>query len=218
MGTRLSILEFLGILRRFRPLRHLKLENMSGFRRYSVAPSVVVRAQAGDVDAYETLYRTFSVPVHTLAMRMVSIRALADEIAQETFLEVFEHIDGFNGEGPLWAWIRRIAVNKCLMHLRSSWHRKGEPLGATVLDEWSSAEPVESGIDLECALGALPDIARTVVWLYEVEGYTHREIGELFGRTESFSKSQLARAYHRLRLLLSPADEVGTCMQASNNC
>ena len=60
-------------------------------------------------------------------------------------------------------------------------------------------------MDLERALAALPAITRSVVWLHDVEGYTHGEIARLLGRTASFSKSQLARAHVRLRELLEPA-------------
>ena len=62
-------------------------------------------------------------------------------------------------------------------------------------------------MDLDRAMSNLPDVARAVVWLHDVEGFTHKEIGGLMGKTESFSKSQLSRAYQRLRPMLS-ADEV----------
>jgi RNA polymerase sigma-70 factor (ECF subfamily) len=62
---------------------------------------------------------------------------------------------------------------------------------------------------LERALDEVPDMARAVVWLHDVEGYTHAEIGRLMGRTASFSKSQLARAHERLRSLLEGVEEEG---------
>ena len=58
---------------------------------------------------------------------------------------------------------------------------------------------VERAADLERALDMLPPKARAVIWLHDVDGYTHKEIGRLFGRTASYSKSQLARGYQRLR-------------------
>jgi RNA polymerase sigma-70 factor (ECF subfamily) len=97
------------------------------------------------------------------------------------------------------------------MHLRSPWWRRAEPepdedrLPGGV----ASAEPVL--LDIERALLRLPATARAVVLLYDVEGYSHEEIARLFGRTESFSRSQLARAHRRLRVLLGdepPAREV----------
>ena len=62
-------------------------------------------------------------------------------------------------------------------------------------------------MDLDAALANLPAVGRTIVWLHDVEGFTHKEIGKLMGRTESFSKSQLSRAYQRLRPMLSQHDD-----------
>jgi RNA polymerase sigma-70 factor (ECF subfamily) len=77
---------------------------------------------------------------------------------------------------------------------------------------------VPAAADLERALASLPALSRTVVWLHDVEGYTHAEIGRLLGYTTSFSKSQLARAHLRLRELLDPPDESLPCMPVSTNC
>lgn len=64
-------------------------------------------------------------------------------------------------------------------------------------------------MDLDAALASLPSVSRAVVWLHDVEGFTHKEIAALMGRTESFSKSQLSRAYQRLRpMLTTPGEEV----------
>jgi RNA polymerase sigma-70 factor (ECF subfamily) len=73
-------------------------------------------------------------------------------------------------------------------------------------------------MDLERALAKLPDTARTVVWLHDVEGYTHGEIGALLGGTASLSKSQLARAHARLRELLENDGATTTCIPVSTNC
>ena len=66
----------------------------------------------------------------------------------------------------------------------------------------------DDAIDLDAALANLPDVSRAVVWLHDVEGFTHKEIAGLMGKTESFSKSQLSRAYRRLRPMLSGDDAV----------
>jgi RNA polymerase sigma-70 factor (ECF subfamily) len=66
-------------------------------------------------------------------------------------------------------------------------------------------------IDLERALASLPPTARAIVWMYEVEGYTHQEIARAFGRSLSFSKSQLARAHARLRTCLEPQEHPPSC-------
>jgi RNA polymerase sigma-70 factor (ECF subfamily) len=62
-------------------------------------------------------------------------------------------------------------------------------------------------MDLDAALANLPDVSRTVVWLHDVEGFTHKEIAAFMGKTESFSKSQLSRAYARLKPMLEAKQE-----------
>jgi RNA polymerase sigma-70 factor (ECF subfamily) len=176
----------------------------------SAAPETVARARRGDRAAHAELYTLFAGPVFTLARRMLASKALAEDVLQETFVEVICKIDGFRGEAEVGTWIKRIAINKCLMHVRSSWvSRRGmsdeEPIGehgGGALDQ----------VALERALDRVPDVARAVVWLHDVEGYTHAEIGQLMGRTASFSKSQLARAHEQLRSLLD-----GTEVESETN-
>jgi RNA polymerase sigma-70 factor (ECF subfamily) len=192
---------------------------MSHFVGLTVDPAILLRARAGEPKALEILYRTFGAPVLTLAWRMLQRRDLADEVVQETFVEVIRHIRTYRGEAPLGAWIRSIAVNKCLMQMRSAWHRYGRALD-------DAPEPVQDctataslvGRDLAAALAALKPVARAVVWLHDVEGYTHDEIAALMGKTKSFSKSQLARAHERLRGLLASETVIEPCMQASKSC
>jgi RNA polymerase sigma-70 factor (ECF subfamily) len=170
-------------------------------------PGLVARAQRGDMKAHAVLYRAFAAGVNGVARRLVRSPDVAEEIVQDTFVEVIHSIGRFRGEAPVGAWIRRIAVSKSLMHLRSYWERNKRGLpdddeGSVGYAQAPAAPDVHGRLDLEIALGLLPVTARTVVWLHDVEGYTHEEIGELLGQTPSFSKSQLARAYARLRELL----------------
>jgi len=105
-------------------------------------------------------------------------------------------------------WIRAIAVRRSLMYLRSPWHRSLEWLEARPDIEPSTggeAQRTDHRSDLEQALMTLPALTRAVVWLHDVEGYTHAEIAAELGRTTSFSKSQLSRAHARLRQALEPA-------------
>jgi len=129
---------------------------------------------------------------------------------QETFIEVIRSISGFRGKAPVGSWIRRIAVTKSLMFLRSAWHKRGQSLDddfeevteGRAVSHGISSHP-EHAIDLDAALANLPSVGRAVVWLHDVEGFTHKEIAGLMGKTESFSKSQLSRAYQRLRPYLT---------------
>jgi len=170
----------------------------------AVPDVLVARAQAGDEAALEALYRAFETPVYNLARRMLRNAEDAEDVLQETFLEVVKSIRDYRGEGYLWGWIRRIAATKALMRIRREQLRAAEPL----LDEPAGRPTIHIGanLDLERAFEHLTDTSRAVVWLHDVEGYTHEEIGELMGKSVSFSKSQLARAHARLRGLLGEGE------------
>ena len=198
---------------------------MSKFADIRIDPAIVKRATRGDAKAHEILYRAFSAPVYSVCLRFTRVPAQAEDLLQETFMEVIRSITQFRGDAPVGIWIRRIAVSKALMFLRSAWHARGQSLD----DDWeemtfeSRATAVGShqqdqAMDLDAALAGLPPVGRTVVWLHDVEGYTHKEIAGLMGKTESFSKSQLSRAYQRLRPILDAEIEradTGSAMQES---
>ena len=174
------------------------------------------------MEAHEGLYRVYAPGVYTMARRMLTSTSQAEDVLQETFVEVIRKIQSYRGEAELGHWIRRIAVNKCLMYMRSAWVSKRGGDDETIQ---RAATPVRDqadlALDLEQALQVLPETSRAVVWLHDVEGYTHKEIGVLMGRTTSFSKSQLARAHERLRGLLegSPAEHEATiCAQPLKTC
>jgi RNA polymerase sigma-70 factor (ECF subfamily) len=185
-----------------------------------VAIEVVARARAGDRAAHAEIYATFGGPVFTLARRMLASKAIAEDVLQETFVEVICNIDRFRGDADVGTWIKRIAINKCLMHVRSSWVSRRSPEVEEPAGEHRSGA-VDDQMALERALDRVPDVARAVVWLHDVEGYTHAEIGRLMGRTTSFSKSQLARAHERLRELLEgkeAKDETSLCTRELKTC
>ena len=120
-------------------------------------PSRPSRALArGDRAAHAELYAAFAGPVFTLARRMLASKALAEDVLQETFVEVLCKIAGFRGEAEVGTWIKRIAINKCLMHVRSSWVSRRGPEG----DE-PAAEHRSGALDQQLALErALDQVAR----------------------------------------------------------
>lgn len=195
---------------------------MSAFLDSELPADAVARARTGDLDAQEAIYRAYQRPVRTLARRLVPRTAQAEDLAQDVFVEVLQSLGSFDGRGSFAGWVRTITVRKCLMHLRSPWHR-----GLRWVDNLSGADAwtgraadagAGSAVDLERALARLGDTARAVVWLHDVEGYTHAEIGALLGGTASLSKSQLARAHAELRGLLEPGGVNTSCMPVSTNC
>ena len=184
-----------------------------------VAADVLERARAGDERAQSLIYSALAPRTFVLIRRLAGNQAQAEDLFQDTMMALYQHLHEFRGEAPLGAWVRQIAVTKCLMYLRSPWHR-----ARRCLELESDAEPVLYGAnlpsspppfaeagDVERALTALTPTARAVIWLYEVEGYSHAEIARAFGRSVSFSKSQLARAHARLREWFEPHVDRQTC-------
>jgi RNA polymerase sigma-70 factor (ECF subfamily) len=200
---------------------------VSRLTEIAISADIVLRARCGEEGAQAHIYEQLAPAVHGLIRRIVANRALAEDLFQDTMMTVFERLESFRGEAPLGAWVRQVAVTRCLMYLRSPWHRArlalersdGVPDGGgssqhrprddilriALPDGWSDQ------MDLERALATLSPTARAVVWLYDVEGYSHEEIAQQFGRTVSFSKSQLARAHARLREWYEPQTDGQPC-------
>jgi RNA polymerase sigma-70 factor (ECF subfamily) len=173
---------------------------------------LLARARRREPAALERLYELFSKPVFTLGCRLSGSAVEGEEILQESFLELIRSIRSYRGDGSFGAWLRRIVVTKSLMKQRRDRVRRLE--GVPVADErihdgsGSPSRSWNSRCDLERALAQLPQTSRVVVWLHDVEGMTHREIGRLFDRSESFSKSQLSRAHVQLRRWLGDEGRV----------
>ncbi|HET7600540.1 MAG TPA: sigma-70 family RNA polymerase sigma factor [Gemmatimonadales bacterium] len=159
--------------------------------------TVLAQARAGDPAALEALYRAFETPVYNLCRRICRTAEDAEDVMQETFFEVCRSIGQYREEGSLWGWVRSIAASKALMRLRRNKYRETDELHEDLAPY--RREDAHLRMDLEAALERLPEVSRAVVWLHDVEGYTHEEIAAMMGKTTSFSKSQLARAHGRLR-------------------
>jgi RNA polymerase sigma factor (sigma-70 family) len=185
----------------------------SGFLAISLDPGCLRRAGAGDRAAQKEVYEATAGPVFALIRRLVRGRAAAEDVFQDAMIRVLDGLADFRGEAPFGAWVRQVAVRQCLMHLRSPWQRARRALrlapedadddpAAVTAPQEAHEPPLAELVDLERALARLPGTARAVVWLYDVEGLRHEEIAALFGRSVSFSKSQLARAHALLRATL----------------
>jgi RNA polymerase sigma factor (sigma-70 family) len=194
---------------------------MPSLQAIAIPEDVLAAARRGDALAHEALYRVLAKPVYTLIRRLVVRPAIAEELLQDTFIEILRSIGGFAASGSFLGWVRSIAVSKSLMYLRSPWHRSLIWLGADgvrALHEQAAVSAAESlDADLERALASLPAVSRAVVWLYDVEGFTHAEIAQHFGRTIGFSKAQLSRAHSKLREALETQPGGLACMPVSRN-
>ena len=172
---------------------------MAGFSSLTLDPDTALGLTRGEPAAQAEAYRLLAPRVMGMAQRILGDRGLAEEVVQDTFVTMIERADTLRDAKAAVGWIRQTAVNHCLMRLRSPWHerRSGETF-TEPLDPAQSAPRAENFRDLEQALGLLGAETRMVLWLHDVEGYTHKEIGTLFGKTQSYSKSQLARGYRKL--------------------
>jgi RNA polymerase sigma-70 factor (ECF subfamily) len=167
--------------------------------------SVVLRAQHGDVEAFEELYRQHAGRVFALCVRMSGDRVHAQELMQDVFIRAWERLASFRGQASFGSWLHRLAVNVVLTAARTDRRREARvaPAADLVTAEsrggWNS-EPADPGtaIDLERAIAGLPPGARSAFVLHDVEGFSHAEIAELTGLAEGTIRAQL----HRARKLL----------------
>jgi RNA polymerase sigma-70 factor (ECF subfamily) len=169
-------------------------------------------ASAGDESAFEQLYRAHSARVFALCLRMSGSRQRAGELTQDVFVHVWKRLGSWRGESALSSWIYRLTVNLVLSNVRGEKRRQNhemtderEPDRGELKTETAPAPAVSvhEAIDLERAIAGLPQGARTVFVLHDVEGYQHNEIAKMTGTAEGTCRAQL----HRARKLLMEALE-----------
>ena len=162
---------------------------------------LVARASAGDLGAFEELYRHSVSRVYALCMRLVADPGRAEELTQEAFVRAWEKLDSFRGDSAFATWLHRLTVNVVFSALRSRGRRESreEPLDTPSGPRAGERRDPVGAIDLERAIASLPPRARMVFVLHDVEGYRHREIAALAGITEGASKAHLHRARRRLQ-------------------
>jgi RNA polymerase sigma-70 factor (ECF subfamily) len=170
----------------------------------------VTLAASGDGHAFERLYRNHVARVHSLARRMTGPDH-ADELTQDVFVRAWEKLKTFRGEAAFGTWLHRLAVNLILSRrsrLGVERSRISDAEGILERQPAAASRP-ELVMDFETAIARLPEGARQVFVLHDVEGYRHDEIGELMGIAVGTSKAQLHRARMLLRTHLEPQEQEG---------
>lgn len=179
-------------------------------------PAAIRKAKHGDQAAFSYLYERHKRRVFSLCYRMVNDKAQADELTQDTFLQVYRKLKTFRGDSAFSTWLHRIAVNIALMYIRRCHARISEVPFEPVIEtgennsplreQMGSADPaLRASIDrisLERAITRLPPGYRVVFILHDVQGYQHAEIAEILGCTVGNCKSQLHKARIKLRKCL----------------
>lgn len=169
----------------------------SGFGQ-TLDVAMLERARRGDMTAFAAIYERYGVACYNLALRVLGEPAAAEDIVQEVFVKLFASLRGFRGDAPFGAWLKRMAANATIDATRQRMRFRDDDVDALFAAMPVQDSNAESRTDTWSLLMRLPPRARAVVILHEVEGYTHKELAELFGQTESYSKSILARALRTL--------------------
>jgi RNA polymerase sigma-70 factor (ECF subfamily) len=157
-------------------------------------------AASGDAHAFERLYRTHVAQMYSLVRRMLNDDD-ADEVTQDIFVRAWQKLSTYRGEAAFGTWLHRLGINvilarrQALVVRRARYHVDDAPLELVPARDGAP----EPAIDFEAAMGRLPDGAREVFVLHDVEGYRHEEIAEMLGLAVGTSKSQLHRARMALR-------------------
>jgi RNA polymerase sigma-70 factor (ECF subfamily) len=158
---------------------------------------LVHEAQGGDTRAVEALYRRTSDRVYSVCLRMSGDADRATDLVQDVFVRVWEKLPTFRGESQFTTWLHRLTVNLVLQDRRSRGRRASREVGSVDLDRYGRAARRSmpgTRVDLERAIAALPDKARRVLVLRDVEGYKYEEIARMTGVTLGTVKAQIHRA------------------------
>lgn len=163
---------------------------------------LVRRVQDGDAGAFEAIYRRLVGRIYALCLRMSRDSQRAEELTQDVFVRAWERMESFRGDSKFTTWLHRLAVNVVLQAGRSRGRREGrEHLVASPEDYLDRVKREMPGtrVDLERAIASLPEGARSVLILRDIEGYKYDEIAEMKGVALGTVKAQIHRARKMMR-------------------
>jgi RNA polymerase sigma-70 factor (ECF subfamily) len=172
--------------------------------------SFIDKLRNNDEKAQQAFYQKLAPKMYGICLRFAADRAEADDILQEGFIRVFTHLKDFRGDGSLEGWVRRTIVNTAINFYKKRIKRGlSTDLGQVkeLTDQSSQIIERMAADELLELISSLPDGYRTVFNLNIIEGYTHKEIGEMLDISENTSKSQLSRARASLQKKLKALKE-----------
>lgn len=174
-------------------------------KEINLQEQLIQQCISGNSKAQSMLYTQYSKAMYNICLRMVSNRMDAEDVLQNAFVEVFRGLKSFKGTSTLGAWIKRIVINNNIDFLK-----KKRIYFEEVDDRLEVAEDKQSSVSerydvsiVKHNIGLLPDGYRVVFSLYLLEGYDHKEIGEILGVSEATSKSQYSRAKKKLKEMIA---------------
>jgi RNA polymerase sigma-70 factor (ECF subfamily) len=169
----------------------------------AAVPDSIRRAQAGNVDAFEQLYREHAGRIYALCLRLKAGDVSdATELMQDVFIKAWRRLETFRGDCAFGSWLHRLAVNTMLENARGDRRRIARVLpmeDTSGLETAARSTGVDLKMDMEDAIASLPKGARLAFVLHDVEGYQHQEIAEQLGVSVGTIKAQLHRARRLLR-------------------
>jgi RNA polymerase sigma-70 factor (ECF subfamily) len=157
---------------------------------------LIKRCRAGERKAQELLYKQFAAKMLGVCLRYATDRMEAEDMLQNGFIKMFQKLNDYRGEGAFEGWVRRIMAHSAIAYYRKH-HKMMQVIEIDAVNEPSADAVAISSLDAKYLLALIQKLApgyKMVFNLYAVEGYSHREIGEIMGITEGASKSQLSRA------------------------
>jgi RNA polymerase sigma factor (sigma-70 family) len=185
------------------------MNEYSGFSQHT--PKIAIElAQSGDRKAMHDIYIMYASPCFCLAKRLLGDQTAAQDVVHSIFVKVMNNITSFSHSGSFAGWLRQISVNESIAYIKgnSQFVENREYESHSSGDEQNGLLKSRYGIrwwetckDLEKLTQRLSGDARAVLFLHELEGYSHKDIAALFGKSESFSKQTLYRAFKQLRAM-----------------
>jgi len=174
--------------------------------------AIVRRAIEGDERAMRMLWNQHAPHVDAVVRRLAGDPDLAEDIAQDVWIQIFRALPSWRGDAKFSTWVHRVAINRALNSLRRTRRLASIETGieedSAVVEQESERSMLAQTI--EEATRQLSPGARTVFLLHDVEGFTHEEIATELGITAGGSKSQLFKARAKLRRLLAPLVDMTT--------
>jgi RNA polymerase sigma-70 factor (ECF subfamily) len=168
--------------------------------------NIIEGCKMGDPKSQYLLYKNYSKAMYNIAIRFLNNKMDAEDVLQESFIKAFERIDELSETKAFGSWLKRIVINNCLSLIRK------KKIHFEDMDDDISEGLADDGITVtvdpalvHSEIKKLPEGSRTVLILYALEGYLHKEIAEMLGITESTSRTQYKRALGLLNKSLKPS-------------
>jgi RNA polymerase sigma factor (sigma-70 family) len=179
-----------------------KLENAY----INIHQELIDACKAGDRNAQFRIYKLYYKAMYNTSLRIVNDTMEAEDVMQDAFLQAFQRIDSYTGQGSFGSWLKRIVTNKSLDAIRKRKIQvsiEDEKIDFPDIAEENREEEIQLQVaEVKAAIAELPEEYRLIVTLFLVEEYTHEEISEMLGITNNLSRTRLVRAKQKIQHIL----------------